>query len=152
MVSLIFEIGLVFTVHAVCKLGSYDALILCKWHVCFGCDKLFHWTTVSLHWFFFFFSFKSAMDLFFSITHLVFVFFLTTLFSYFFKLQWKLENKINSFKMNIRTMVLLGCGVTGDFFWRMKRYHSPNSHQKIWRTDSLKTHVLLGVISDIHIP
>ena len=31
------------------------------------------------------------------------------------------------------------------FFWRMDRNPLPNSHQKIWRTDGLRT----GVVSDI---
>ena len=35
-------------------------------------------------------------------------------------------------------------------FWRMEQNHSPNSHQKIWRTNSLRMDALLGVISDIH--
>ena len=35
-------------------------------------------------------------------------------------------------------------------FWRMERNNSPNSHQKIWRTNSLRMRVLLEVISDIH--
>ena len=35
-------------------------------------------------------------------------------------------------------------------FWRMEGNHSPNSHQKIWRTNGLRTGVLLGVISDMH--
>ena len=32
----------------------------------------------------------------------------------------------------------------------MERNHSPNSHTKTWRTNSLGTSALMGVISDIH--
>ena len=32
----------------------------------------------------------------------------------------------------------------------MERNYSPNSHQKIWKNNGLRTSVLLGVISDIH--
>ena len=35
-------------------------------------------------------------------------------------------------------------------FWGTEENHSPNSHQKIWRRNILKTGVLLWVISDIH--
>ena len=35
-------------------------------------------------------------------------------------------------------------------FWRREQNHFPNSHKKIWRTKGLRTGVLLGVISDIH--
>ena len=35
-------------------------------------------------------------------------------------------------------------------FWRMERNYTPNSHQKIWRTNCLRTGVLLGVISNNH--
>ena len=34
-------------------------------------------------------------------------------------------------------------------YLRMERNHSPNSHQKIWRNNGLRTGVVLGVISDI---
>ena len=36
------------------------------------------------------------------------------------------------------------------FFWRMEWNCSPNSHQKIWRTNGLRTVVFLMVINDIH--
>ena len=35
-------------------------------------------------------------------------------------------------------------------FLKRDQNHSPNSHQKIWRTNGLRTSALLGFISDIH--
>ena len=35
-------------------------------------------------------------------------------------------------------------------FLKRDQNHSPNSHQKIWRTNGWRTGALLGVISDIH--
>ena len=49
------------------------------------------------------------------------------------------SNVSNKYKMKVQFRFLLKD-------WN----HSPNSHQKIWRTNDLRTGALLGVISDIH--
>ena len=57
---------------------------------------------------------------------------------------------LNRYGLSINCSIRWCFYFAGQVFFKKDQNHSPNSYQKLWRTNSLKTGALLGVISDIH--